>query len=76
MDCHPGAKEHCRKATPYNTQQGSTVVKVIAGRRHAFVIRGRDGQGPRGEEVDEEEKHCSLRHDSGEICLDYVPLSF
>ena len=48
-------------ATPYNTQQGSTVINVIARRRHILVVRGWDGQGPGREEVDEEEeKHCKL----------------
>jgi hypothetical protein len=61
MDRHPGTKKHCRKATPYNTQQGSTVINVIARRRHILVVRGWDGQGPGREEVDEEEeKHCKL----------------
>jgi hypothetical protein len=61
MNRHPSAKEHCRKATPYNTQQASIVVEVIARCRYALIIRSWDGQGPRREEVDEEEeKHCGL----------------
>jgi hypothetical protein len=61
MNRRPSAKEHCRKATPYNTQHTSTVVEVIARCRYALIVRSRDGQGPRREEVDEEEeKHYGL----------------
>ena len=61
MNRHPSAKEHCRKATPYNAQQASAVVKVIARHRCALIVGGWDGQGPGREEVnEEEEKHCRL----------------
>ena len=60
MNRDPCTKKHCRKATPYDTQQASTMVKVIARCRCAFIVRGWDRAGPRREEVDEEEKHRKL----------------
>jgi len=60
MNRHPGAEKHCGKATPYDTQQTSTMVKVIARCRCGFIVRGWDRASRRREEVDEEEKHCKL----------------
>ena len=54
MNCDPSAEKHCGKATPYDTQQASTMVKVIARCRCGLIVRGWDRAGRRREEVDEE----------------------
>ena len=65
MDRHPRAQEDCGDAAPYNAQQRSTVINILALGRCARFIDSWKRQGPRREQVDEEEEE----HDPRLSCI-------